>query len=140
MTDDMAVIMPTIKAWEIIEQALIELGVTGPADIAPFKTRAEHGAKAIVARLAAHEPSILLCFPDELAERPGDDGECDECGSEGVEVFEYQDRKQCAYCHTCAFSAGVTTQYRSGRYQLDEDEMRLSRYMNVLEQRTKAGS
>lgn len=58
------------EGWDIIEQALLEAGITGPptnTDLS-FDSRAEQVAKAIVARLANNDPPILLAYGHELRE------------------------------------------------------------------------
>lgn len=35
--------------------------------------RSERFARAVVARLAGHEPPLLICFPDEIKEQDGDE-------------------------------------------------------------------
>lgn len=62
--DDRLLLQPTIDAWAIIEEALNQLGVRGSHD-PMFRSKAEAGAKAIVARLAHHEPPILLSYATE---------------------------------------------------------------------------
>jgi len=55
--------------WRIIEEALLEAGLTGPPrgeTGIPFRNRAEQVSKAIVARLANNDPPVLLAYPDEL--------------------------------------------------------------------------
>ena len=69
MTDTVHVVT---QAWNIIEETLTEAGITGPAFSTglPYKSRAEELSKAIVARLAANDPPILVCYHDELEDRP----------------------------------------------------------------------
>lgn len=59
--DPMEFLRPTIIGWQIIEKACDDFGVVGAHD-PMFKSKAEHLAKAIVSRLAAHDPPIFLEF------------------------------------------------------------------------------
>jgi hypothetical protein len=56
--DEHHTLYPVIKAWEISEKALLEYGL--PPD------HAEKVSKAIFARLAAHDPPILPCTPEQM--------------------------------------------------------------------------
>lgn len=68
MGGDENVLGPIIDAWAIIEQTLAEAGVTGPATNGIADTREEQIARAITARLAAHDPPIFLHYEDATSE------------------------------------------------------------------------
>lgn len=68
MTPEMQTLGPILDAYQIIEDTLVEIGVSGPASRGKefmYRSRAEEIAKAIVARLALNDPPILLYYEDE---------------------------------------------------------------------------
>jgi len=56
---------PYVRAWllarAVIKQALVEITHADDAT-------SERNAEAILARLAGHEPPLLVCTPDEVKE------------------------------------------------------------------------
>lgn len=57
---------PVIDAWDVVERFMEELGFTGPARSGmPFRSRAEELSKALMARLAHHDPPILPIYHDD---------------------------------------------------------------------------